>query len=398
MIDRQDNISQNTYNDTDLTRDIDYLIITGAGSSVQFGVNGNKIVDMAGLNKAICNDTSSSHNFPTIDPNDLSLLGLKPQMTGEEFERTLGEFLQGYAAFKYIDPLVSRDLRQSIPAKPQDINDWYENLKSRSTEIRKKITRIMFNQFCDKNFHFEKAKKYYSLFHRELGIDNKTKFAYATTNYDGLIEGVLFDLKYRPEIGVASSPKQNSGNTQILDIEFLADSIDAGRIPVLHLHGKIGWYETENQYPHGRYIVHNEFSEDIGTPILQLPDPDKGYDDDIIDQIWVQFKILLSRARQIVILGHSLNDEYLIQTLRANTDSSTQVKVLLFARWTTDSEADQSSNELDRRINTLEPSEKERVNAYVSKIKEKLPKAVIQPINGFGSSEKLILGSLDQTQ
>jgi hypothetical protein len=86
MIDRQDNISQNTYNDTDLTRDIDYLIITGAGSSVQFGVNGNKIVDMAGLNKAICNDTSSSHNFPTIDSNDLSLLGLKPQMTGEEFE------------------------------------------------------------------------------------------------------------------------------------------------------------------------------------------------------------------------------------------------------------------------------------------------------------------------
>jgi hypothetical protein len=306
--------------------------------------------------------------------------------------------LKGDAAFKYIDPLVSRDLRQSIPAKPQDINDWYENLKSRSTEIRKKITRIMFNQFCDKNFHFEKAKKYYSLFHRELGIDNKTKFAYATTNYDGLIEGVLFDLNYRPEIGVASSPKQNSGGTQRLDIEFLADSIDAGRIPVLHLHGKIGWYETENQYPHGRYIVHNEFSEDIGTPILQLPDPDKGYDDDIIDQIWVQFKILLSRARQIVILGHSLNDEYLIQTLRANTDSSTQVKVLLFARWTTDSEADQSSNELDRRINTLEPFEKERVNAYVSKIKEKLPKAVIQPINGFGLSEKLILGSLDQTQ
>jgi len=76
-------------------------------------------------------------------------------------------------------------------------------------------------------------------------------------------------------------------------------------VPVLHLHGRIGWFRrAEDQRI---YSVHSpRYMRESGTPIIMLPDPDKAYDSDpVINEIWAQFEQALSRARSVFVLGHS---------------------------------------------------------------------------------------------
>ena len=54
---------------------------------------------------------------------------------------------------------------------------------------------------------------------------------------------------------------------------------------------------------------------------MMLPDPDKTYDkDDVISSIWEQFTEALRRAKAVLVLGHSLNDKTLVETIRSNVD------------------------------------------------------------------------------
>jgi hypothetical protein len=50
-----------------------------------------------------------------------------------------------------------------------------------------------------------------------------------------------------------------------------------------------------------------------------LPDPAKVYDqDDIIIAMWREFSEALARAKRVFVLGHSLNDQYLLRALVQN--------------------------------------------------------------------------------
>lgn len=47
-----------------------------------------------------------------------------------------------------------------------------------------------------------------------------------------------------------------------------------------------------------------------------LPDPEKNYDQDLtIITLWSEFRSALGRAKKVLVLGHSLNDSYLVRTL-----------------------------------------------------------------------------------
>jgi hypothetical protein len=50
-----------------------------------------------------------------------------------------------------------------------------------------------------------------------------------------------------------------------------------------------------------------------------LPDPDKVYDkDDVINTLWREFALALRRAKRVLVLGHSLNDAFLLRSLVDN--------------------------------------------------------------------------------
>jgi hypothetical protein len=75
-------------------------------------------------------------------------------------------------------------------------------------------------------------------------------------------------------------------------------------------------------------VAHNP---GFGTPIVMLPDPANQYDSDsVIDLLWRQFGSVLERATQVLVLGHGLNDQALVEILRTNVKPLHRLAVTVF--------------------------------------------------------------------
>jgi hypothetical protein len=87
------------------------------------------------------------------------------------------------------------------------------------------------------------------------------------------------------------------------------------RVPVLHLHGRVGWYLRD-----GSLISVNPdspYQPGIGQPGLLLPDPGKDYAGlPELAEMWDEFEQLLARVSHVIVIGHSLHDSRLIDYLR----------------------------------------------------------------------------------
>ena len=84
----------------ELERDLDLVLITGAGASREFGVLDSPMPLMADWSESIIKKLSSKNHFY------LKASGLQPGMTGPEFETQLGEFLRQAEAFPLIESLL----------------------------------------------------------------------------------------------------------------------------------------------------------------------------------------------------------------------------------------------------------------------------------------------------
>jgi hypothetical protein len=80
-------------------RDIDLVLVTGAGASTEFGVNGTKLPLMAQWSDALVAKLAQRSNY-------LEATGLRRGMTGEAFEVQLGRFLRDIEAFARIGGLL----------------------------------------------------------------------------------------------------------------------------------------------------------------------------------------------------------------------------------------------------------------------------------------------------
>jgi hypothetical protein len=88
-------------------------------------------------------------------------------------------------------------------------------------------------------------------------------------------------------------------------------------VPVLHLHGRVGWFRRDNGTVYATDAVRHQAG--FGIPVVMLPDPEKVYDqDDIIIAMWREFSDALARAKRVFVLGHSLNDNTLARALAQN--------------------------------------------------------------------------------
>jgi len=103
---------------------------------------------------------------------------------------------------------------------------------------------------------------------------------------------------------------------------------DAEVVPVLHLHGAVGWYEQDGQvYDRSGDLP---FNPTLGAPVVLYPDPDKDPTSDAaVDKLWREFREALDRASHVLVIGHSLNDPALVRALNAlPSDTSVGVTVL----------------------------------------------------------------------
>lgn len=309
-----------------LEKDIDLVLITGAGASYEFGLRGTKVPMMAEWSNALV-DKISSRSWSYVEAT-----GLAKGLNGPEFEKRLGQFLRQVQAFSQIQSL----LKPSLAFQPTDpplfdstFSQWHRQTVFHLSQITDLIHESLYENFSIDRIDLDAAAHAYAKLFQDLGIGNTDSLVYATTNYDPVGEYAIEQFGGLPDWG-APRLVRNAGQS-ILRV----DRIIAGLpryVPVLHLHGRIGWYrQQEDGTLHSADITRHESG--FGIPIVMLPDPDKTYDTDpVIQSLWEQFEQALRSARRVFVLGHSLNDRALIEALRRNVSPPQRLAVGLLAR------------------------------------------------------------------
>jgi hypothetical protein len=311
-------------------RDIDLVLITGAGASREFGSNRQKLPLMADWSNAIVQKLISA------GPNYLEAIGLVNNMSGEAFESRLGDFLREVDAFSRIGTLLEPSAKfPGVPTNlmPQTIVEWHRQAGFHFDRITSLVHETLFDQFNLERIASTPAIQAYGELFSQLEVTPQTSIVYSTTNYDSLGEHALLGLGRKPDCGEllpirgAPDPPLAVGNLLAGMPRFT---------PVLHLHGKVGWYfRKDDQQVHATGTSRHD--PNFGVPIVMLPDPAKAYDGDVISAIWSDFVGALVRTKRVLVLGHSLADNVLLKALRDYVTPPARLAVTVFGQTIDDS-------------------------------------------------------------
>ncbi len=301
-------------------RDIDLVLVTGAGASHEFGVNHTKVPLMGAWSNDLV-DHISGRSWSYLEAT-----GLEKGLDGPEFEKRLGRFLQMAQALPKIEPILKPSLEfQGPPANlhQQSLQEWHRIAVHHIGEIINLIHESLYEAFSYERMDLDAAAQAYGTLLQQLGIGNTTSMVYATTNYDVVGEYVIERLDGLPDWG--EQRRLILQGDAPLRVDRLLDGMPR-YVPVLHLHGRIGWYRRDDGRPvSGNTSMHHK---DYGVPIVMLPDPDQVYDTDpVVFSLWSQFEDALRRARRVLVLGHSMNDRPLVEALQRNVSPPERVGV-----------------------------------------------------------------------
>jgi hypothetical protein len=292
------------------TRDIDLVMVTGAGASREFGVNGVKLPLMGDWSDFLVRKLGAVGQYRQAT-------GLRREMPGEAFEAQLGKFLKQVEAFRRVKDLLvpSVQFQDFGPATQMMgaqgvLDQWYSQAVGHFDQIIELVRESLYELFADASTDLDAAASAYGGLLHSLGIGPQESLVYATTNYDTIAEQAIRRNGGLPDWGQPPT----LGNEAELPLAVPGLLKGLGRyVPVLHLHGRVGWYRRD-----GRVYATNitRHQQGFGIPLVMLPDPDKVYDqDDVINSLWQQFAEALSRAKRVLVLGHSLNDSFLLRAL-----------------------------------------------------------------------------------
>lgn len=306
-------------------RDIDVVLVTGAGASCPFGVNGKPLPLMGDWADHLVRKLAERIGYR-------EMTGLRRGMSGEEFESQLGRFLQDAQAFRRINPLLEPSLLlPNVVDNPQAMNApamsrWHQQASSHLDQINELLYESLYEMFADPSVDSGAAAKAYQELFGALGIGPASKFVYATTNYDTIGERAIRDSGGMPDWGAPPSPAP-AGEASVR-VAGLLDGLPR-YTPVLHLHGRVGWFLRDGSV---REINTPNYQAGFGGPLVMLPDPDKVYDqDDTIIALWREFARALARAKRVLILGHSLNDQFLLRALVQNVEPLDRIAVTVLS-------------------------------------------------------------------
>ena len=310
-------------------RDIDLVLITGAGASRALASPSRPGATdhfplMADWSSALIKKIVNAQSQNSMAMRQM--LPLTEEMDGPSFERALGTFIRQSQAFEVIEPLLKPslsliNLQQQLQIRLQSgmsaLEDWHHWTTTAIGDLLEVLNETLFEQFHI-GINEQGAEQAYGWLFQQLQIAPGSSFVYATTNYDIVGETALGRLGYLTDWGRPPQLTNPSPNTP-LRVERLLHSLPR-YVPVLHLHGRIGWYLRQDGAVQD-YIVQTH-NKEWGTPVVMWPDDQKDATSYIatrvIDDLWSQLREALSRARTVVVLGHSLHDPFLTRALRAH--------------------------------------------------------------------------------
>ncbi len=384
-----------------IERDIDYVIITGAGASREFGKGSKpKLPLMSDWSDQLLNKVTKNLTLG-------EWIGLTKNMSGPEFEQKLGEFLRASANFPNIENLLKVSGKVST-CNEHTLEQFLNDTESKLELVYQGIVQTLYENFNQNVIEISNAKDCYEELLVSLGLyDSENKLAdkkvvFATTNYDKILEYALEKLDIVVDRGEYFRALDNSTILSFKD----ESNIKKGHALVLHLHGSIGWYYWQ---PDGRPIYHGDsgsYDPNIGTPIIMLPDPDKSYESkDIINQIWQEFIKILTRARQVLILGHSLNDDRLVEELKNNIDQKNTITVAIPANWPDPRNFGSGKGDIIGFLKQLmnpdsngpRDSSFKSAMDFIDTVRAKLPGVAVRGIYMFGNSNAKPVNSKSNT-
>jgi hypothetical protein len=296
---------------SDDSRDIDLVLVTGAGASRSFGAGGQPMPLMADWSDALVGKLSRGAI------GYLEATGLARGLPGPEFELRLGRFLRDASAFTQIDRLVGPSTQfQALPPGlgQQNLEQWQQSTVHHLRAIQTLIHESLFELFgSDKIDSYAASDAYAELFDA-VGMSANSTLVLATTNYDVIGEGALELLGRRPDWGEAPQAVSR-GSEPPVEVEGLLDGLPRFT-PVLHLHGRVGWYRRDDAAGVTSSGA-TRHQDGFGAPVVVLPDPEKVYEDVLVSSLWREFEQALRRARRVLVLGHSLADQALVEMLQA---------------------------------------------------------------------------------
>jgi hypothetical protein len=144
-------------------RDIELVLVTGAGASVALGVNGTRIAAM----KDWANNLSGA--LTTRDPAIALLVGLRLGMEGTEFEQQLGRFFASARAFRDARELMinTSHFMSTLPlplgalGTRANIEDWHRQATFKIEQVSEVVHETLYSLFGRPSFDLRRAQSSY---------------------------------------------------------------------------------------------------------------------------------------------------------------------------------------------------------------------------------------------
>ena len=256
-------------------------------------------------------------------------MGLNEETDGPAFEAILGRYLKfansldAIASFGFMGDQTK--VVGEGPRSPTSGNfaAWLPTAQGNVSTFNRRLWESLWENFGRDRIDSAKADNAYTKLHELIRSSREGNMpcyiAHATTNFDTAIEVAIQESDY-PNTELLDGFAVISGNARprwAPNLLTHSRTLHDGRIPVVHLHGAVGWYYD----PRDQNLIQRRPSDDGYderlTPALLLPDDTKNPDSfpAPLAEVWEQFKILLREATHIFVIGHSLHDEHLVKAI-----------------------------------------------------------------------------------
>jgi len=336
---------------------LSWLIVTGAGASRELSSSGEPLPLMGDWSNSLIDHLERVANGSARE------LKLRRGLEGDVFEERLGDFLRWSLSLAPAKRFIGLGA-ETIGQPDAQVDDWFTQADRRSRDIVSAVRQTVYQLFGQGRIDVAKSRLAYGALFNAIGITPDAPIVYATTNYDNAGEIALDQLGRPVDSGEVASPISESH----LDPKGLVEDMTPRRTPLLHLHGKVGWYRERG----GRVVCHpstSPYDESVGVPALLLPTPDKRYEEEpAVEAIWQEFDHAIAAQPRVFVIGHSLHDVQLVDRLRRLPAQQVAVTI-------------QFESDVEKMIRES------------SRVRELLPDAHVIPMN-FGPEPVVDLASL----